>query len=72
LERINRSEKNWKFSAADAKERGFWDDYMNAYEDAMEKTSTKDAPWFVVPADHKWFTRVVTIHHSPFTIIYVR
>ena len=59
LERINRPEKNWKFSATDAKERGFWDDYMKAYEDAMEKTSTKNAPWFIVPADHKWFTRVV-------------
>ncbi len=59
LERINRPEKNWKFSATDAKERGFWDDYMKAYEDAMEKTSTKDAPWFIVPADHKWFTRIV-------------
>ena len=59
LERINRPEKNWKFSASDAKERSFWNDYMNAYEDAMEKTSTKDAPWFVVPADHKWFTRIV-------------
>ena len=59
LERINRPEKNWKFSASDAKERSFWNDYMNAYEDAMEKTSTEDAPWFIVPADHKWFTRVV-------------
>ncbi len=59
LERINRPEKNWKFSAADAKERGFWDDYMQAYQDAMQNTSTKDAPWFIVPADHKWFTRVV-------------
>ena len=59
LERINRPEKNWKFSAADAKERGFWDDYMKAYQDAMQHTSTKDAPWYVVPADHKWFTRVV-------------
>lgn len=59
LERINRPEKNWKFSAADAKERGFWDDYMRAYQDAMQNTSTKDAPWFIVPADHKWFTRVV-------------
>ncbi len=59
LERINRPEKNWKFSATDAKERGFWDDYMKAYEDAMEKTSTEDAPWFIVPADHKWFTRIV-------------
>ena len=59
LDRINRPEKNWKFSATDAKERGFWDDYMKAYEDAMEKTSTEDAPWFIVPADHKWFTRIV-------------
>ena len=59
LERINRPEKNWKFSAADAKERGFWDDYMKAYEDALQHTSTKNAPWFIVPADHKWFTRVV-------------
>ncbi len=59
LERINRPEKNWKFSATDAKERGFWDDYMKAYQEAMQNTSTKDAPWFIVPADHKWFTRVV-------------
>ncbi|CAN5240766.1 polyphosphate kinase 2 family protein [soil metagenome] len=59
LKRINTPEKNWKFSSADVKERGFWDDYMNAYEDALQNTSTKDAPWFVVPADHKWFTRVV-------------
>ncbi|MGI8641191.1 MAG: polyphosphate kinase 2 family protein [Pyrinomonadaceae bacterium] len=59
LKRINTPEKNWKFSAADVKERGFWDDYMNAYKDALQNTSTKDAPWFVVPADNKWFTRVV-------------
>ena len=58
LERINRPEKNWKFSAADAKERAFWDEYMTAYEDAMGQTSTKNSPWFVIPADHKWFTRV--------------
>ncbi|MBA3631433.1 MAG: polyphosphate kinase 2 family protein [Acidobacteria bacterium] len=59
LKRINTPEKNWKFSAADVKERGFWDDYMHAYEDALQNTSTKDAPWFIVPADNKWFTRVV-------------
>jgi PPK2 family polyphosphate:nucleotide phosphotransferase len=58
LKRINTPEKNWKFSAADVKERGFWDDYMRAYEDALANTSTKNAPWFVVPADNKWFTRV--------------
>lgn len=58
LKRINTPEKNWKFSAADVKERGFWDDYMRAYSEAIEATSTKNAPWFVVPADNKWFTRV--------------
>jgi len=58
LKRINTPEKNWKFSAADVKERGFWDNYMQAYEDALQNTSTKNAPWFVVPADNKWFTRV--------------
>ncbi len=59
LERIDTPEKNWKFSATDAKERAFWDKYMQAYEDAIEATSTKNAPWYIVPADHKWFTRVV-------------
>ncbi len=59
LERIENPEKNWKFSANDAKERGHWDAYMNAYEDMIRHTATKDAPWFVVPADNKWFTRVV-------------
>ncbi len=58
MERINTPEKNWKFSASDVKERGFWEDYMNAYEDAMEATSTKNSPWYVVPADRKWFTRL--------------
>ncbi len=58
LERIDIPEKNWKFSAGDAKERVFWDDYMNAYEDAMEETSTDHAPWYVIPADKKWFTRL--------------
>jgi len=58
LKRINTPEKNWKFSATDAKERAFWDDYMQAYQDAIEATSTKNAPWYIVPADSKWFTRV--------------
>ena len=52
-------EKNWKFSANDAKEREHWDDYMEAYEDMIQNTATKEAPWYVVPADNKWFTRVV-------------
>jgi PPK2 family polyphosphate:nucleotide phosphotransferase len=58
LERIDLPEKNWKFSAGDAKERAFWDDYMNAYKEAMQATSTKDSPWYVIPADKKWFTRL--------------
>ena len=58
LSRINEPEKNWKFSSSDAKERGFWFDYMNAYEDAIEATSTDLAPWYVIPADKKWFTRL--------------
>lgn len=58
LERINNPEKHWKFSASDAKQRNFWDDYMNAYEDAIEATSTEKAPWYIVPADKKWFTRL--------------
>ncbi|MCE1165842.1 MAG: polyphosphate kinase 2 family protein [Bacteroidetes bacterium] len=57
LERIDKPEKNWKFSAADVKEREHWDDYMNAYEDVFNNTSTDWAPWFVIPADKKWFTR---------------
>jgi PPK2 family polyphosphate:nucleotide phosphotransferase len=59
LDRLENPEKNWKFSANDAKERGFWDDYMQAYEDMIRHTATKDAPWYVVPADNKWFTRLV-------------
>ncbi len=59
LERLDNPEKFWKFSANDAKERAFWDDYMEAYEDTIRHTATKDAPWYVVPADNKWFTRVV-------------
>jgi PPK2 family polyphosphate:nucleotide phosphotransferase len=59
LERLDTPEKNWKFSAADAKERAFWKDYMAAYEDMIRATSTEEAPWYVVPADNKWFTRAV-------------
>ncbi len=59
LERIDNPEKNWKFSASDARERGFWDDYMQAYQRTIENTATKHAPWYVVPADHKWFARMV-------------
>ena len=59
LSRIEEPEKNWKFSANDAKERAYWDDYMAAYEDVIRNTATKRAPWYVVPADNKWFTRVV-------------
>ena len=58
LERIDRPEKNWKFSTADVKERGFWEDYQQAYEDCLNHTSTEWAPWFIVPADAKWFTRL--------------
>ena len=59
LSRIEEPEKNWKFSANDAKEREHWDDYMKAYEDMIRHTATKRAPWYVVPADNKWFTRTV-------------
>jgi PPK2 family polyphosphate:nucleotide phosphotransferase len=59
LERIKEPEKNWKFSANDAKEREHWDEYMEAYEDMIQNTASKEAPWYVVPADNKWFTRVV-------------
>jgi len=58
LERLDQPEKHWKFSANDAKERGFWDDYMKAYEETIRETATEESPWYVVPADNKWFTRV--------------
>jgi PPK2 family polyphosphate:nucleotide phosphotransferase len=58
LKRIDRPEKNWKFSASDARERQYWDDYQRAYSDMLSHTSTEWAPWYVLPADHKWFTRV--------------
>ena len=59
LQRLERPEKQWKFSAADLEERAFWGDYMEAYEDALSATSTEWAPWYVVPADHKWATRAL-------------
>jgi PPK2 family polyphosphate:nucleotide phosphotransferase len=59
LDRINDPQKNWKFSFADVKEREYWDNYMSAYEDMIKNTATLDAPWYVVPADNKWFTRLV-------------
>lgn len=57
LERIERPEKHWKFSASDAAERDYWDDYQKAYEEMLNATSTKRAPWYVIPADKKWITR---------------
>ena len=59
LERIENTEKNWKFSASDAQERGHWDQYMEAYEEMIRHTVSPEAPWYVVPADNKWFTRIV-------------
>jgi PPK2 family polyphosphate:nucleotide phosphotransferase len=58
LDRLQQPEKNWKFSAADLHEREHWDDYMDAYEEMIANTSTPHAPWFVIPADNKWFTRL--------------
>ena len=59
LSRIEEPEKNWKFSGSDIEERGYWNDYMDAYDDMIRNTATKRAPWYVVPADNKWFSRVV-------------
>lgn len=59
LARIETPEKNWKFSGSDVIERAFWDDYMQAYEDIFNHTSTESAPWYIIPADRKWFTRLV-------------
>jgi PPK2 family polyphosphate:nucleotide phosphotransferase len=61
LARVEEPEKNWKFSAADVGERAHWDDYMKAYQDAIRATATPEAPWYVVPADRKWFTRLVVV-----------
>ena len=59
LSRIEEPEKNWKFSASDYEERKYWDGYQEAFEIAINKTATKEAPWFVVPADHKWYMRYI-------------
>jgi PPK2 family polyphosphate:nucleotide phosphotransferase len=58
LKRLDTPEKNWKFSASDVRERSFWGDYRRAYEETIRATASKHAPWFVVPADNKWFTRL--------------
>ena len=59
LARLDDPEKQWKFSAADVRERGHWDDYQAAYEDAISATSTRQAPWYVIPSDHKWIARAL-------------
>lgn len=58
IERIDDADKNWKFSSADAKERGYWNDYMHAYEEMIQNTATPDAPWYVIPADNKSYARI--------------
>jgi len=60
LKRIDHPEKNWKFSSSDVRERGYWDEYQRAFEAMLGQTSTTRAPWYVVPADHKWFSRLAT------------
>jgi PPK2 family polyphosphate:nucleotide phosphotransferase len=60
LKRIDRPEKNWKFSPSDVRERRYWDDYQHAFDSMLSQTSTPWAPWYVVPADHKWFSRLAT------------
>ena len=59
MKRLDEPEKNWKFSTSDVEERGHWRDYVAAYEDLIRSTSTEHAPWYVVPANNKWFTRIV-------------
>jgi PPK2 family polyphosphate:nucleotide phosphotransferase len=59
LKRLEHAEKNWKFATADVAERGHWDEYLDAYEQAIRHTATPEAPWYVIPADHKWFTRLI-------------
>lgn len=61
IERIDDPEKNWKFSVTDVKERGYWDEYQNAYEDAIKNTSTEKSPWYVIPADSKLYARIVMV-----------
>jgi hypothetical protein len=71
LDRIERPEKNWKFEAGDLVTRSRWDDYMAAYEDMFNHTSTEWAPWYIVPADHKWFTRLAVaaiLHETLFNL----
>jgi len=58
LQRIDVPEKNWKFSASDVRERARWDDYQTAFSDMLSNTSTSWAPWYVIPADHKWYARI--------------
>jgi polyphosphate kinase 2 (PPK2 family) len=59
MDRLDDPEKHWKFSEDDVRERGHWDEYMRAYEDTIRGTAAPHAPWYVVPADNKWFTRLV-------------
>jgi len=59
MERLDKPKKNWKFSASDVQERRFWSDYMSAFEEAIRATASENAPWYVVPADNKWFTRLL-------------
>jgi polyphosphate kinase 2 (PPK2 family) len=59
LDRLEKPDKQWKFSAADVRDRGHWQDYMAAYERTIRHTASRQAPWYVVPADKKWFTRVI-------------
>jgi len=75
LDRIDDPSKNWKFSLADLKERGFWDQYQKAYQEAISATNTKEAPWFIIPADDKWYARlaiasVITHHFEQLDIHY--
>src|SRR5207249_8350905 len=64
LERLEDPKKNWKFSMADVQERAFWKDYQEAYEEMIQHTATKHAPWYVIPADNKWFTRLRSEEHT--------
>jgi polyphosphate kinase 2 (PPK2 family) len=61
LERLEEADKHWKFSASDLAERAFWDSYQHTYEEAIAATAAPHAPWFVVPADNKWFTRLIVV-----------
>ena len=61
MKRLKKPEKHWKFSPADIHERGFWNDYEHAFEETIRATASQHAPWFVVPADNRWFTRLVVV-----------